>query len=132
MTNDKIAQAAFRAWEKGENTGDYQDFKNLLSPHFNLFSHPLQPARGVFKDSIALTKINELIALREKSPNNLKFSNIQMTKNQNTYVFIFDSEGKVGGGFSYLGWNIIVLIVEQSKVTGFREYFGDIEPNWFK
>jgi ketosteroid isomerase-like protein len=130
--NLDVAKRAFAAWEVGENSGDYEAFKKLLAADFELFSHPLQPARGVFKGVQALAKMNELIASREKSPNNLRFSNITITQNENTFVFMFDSAGKVAGDFDYKGWNAIALTVKTGKIVGFREYFGDVEPNWFK
>jgi len=130
--NLKIAERAFAAWEKGENSGDYADFKKLLAPDFEIFSHPLQPSRGIFKGAAALAKMNELIASRKKSPNNLKFSNIIVTNNRNTFVFLFDSAGPVAGGFPYRGWNAVALTVKNNRISGFREYFGDVEPNWFK
>ena len=130
--NLKVAERAFAAWEKGENSGDYADFKKLLSPDFEIFSHPLQPSRGTFKGTAALAKMSELISLREKSPNNLKFSDIEVTQNKNTFVFLFDSAGKVAGGFPYQGWNAVALVIKSGRIVGFREYFGDVEPNWFK
>lgn len=129
--NMKIAKQAFAAWENGENSGDYSDFKGLLSPNFAFYSHPIQPNRGIFKGKEALSKMNELIKSRGKTPNNLKFSNVVVASGGNTFVFQFDSEGKVGGN-DYKGWNAIALTIESGKVTGFREYFGDVEPAWFK
>ena len=129
--NMKIAKQAFAAWEKGENSGDYGDFKAMLSPNFAFYSHPLRPGRGVYKGKEAFLKTNTLIEEREKAPNNLKFSNILVTSGDNTFVFQFDSEGKVGG-HDYKGWNTISLTIENGKITGFREYFGDVEPAWFK
>lgn len=129
--NMKIAKQAFAAWEKGENSGDYSDFKAMLSPNFAIYSHPLQPSRGVYRGKEALLKMNELIEEREKAPNNLKFSNVLVTSGDNTFVFQFDSEGKVGS-YDYKGWNAISLTIENGKITGFREYFGDVEPDWFK
>jgi ketosteroid isomerase-like protein len=130
--NLETAKRAFAAWERGENTGDYQEFKNLLGANFSLFSHPMQPSRGEFIGAEALQKMSELIAARERFPNNLKFSKITATQSGDTFVFLFNSQGKVAGGFSYEGWNAIVLIINNHKVVGFREYFGDVEPAWFK
>ncbi len=129
--NMKSAKQAFAAWEKGENSGDYSDFKRLISPNFAFYSHPLQPSRGVSKGKEALSQMNELIKAREKTPNNLKFSNVVVSFGGSTFIFQFDSEGKVGAN-DYKGWNVIALTIENGKVIGFREYFGDIEPAWFK
>ncbi|GAB3227125.1 hypothetical protein [Spirosoma arcticum] len=124
-----VAQLAFQAWARGEQTGLYDDYKALLSDSFRLFSHPLL---GRFIESEALACMLALIAEREKTPNQLVFSNIGMASGENTFLFQFDSVGTVSGGFSYQGYNIIGFVVEDGRVTGFREYFGHIDPQWFK
>jgi hypothetical protein len=128
----KTAVAAFAAFGVGEKTGDYSGFKALISEKFALYSHPIQPARGVFKGASALEKMNELIAQREKAPNALTFTNVQRFCSGDTCVFQFDSEGVIAGNFPYKGYNAIALSVIGGKVTGFREYLGDVEPLWFQ
>jgi hypothetical protein len=132
MTLLETAQAAFTAWGKGEATGNYDDFKALLSDEFHIFSHPLGISRGFYQGEAAKEKFQALIASREGAPNMLHFSNIVMTQNESTAVFMFDSRGEVAGGFPYQGWNAIALVIEHEKVVGFREYFGDVEPAWFR
>jgi hypothetical protein len=73
-----------------------------------------------------------LIESREKSSNELRFTNVKLMENGLDFAFAFDSEGKVSGGFPYKGFNIIVFSIENQKLTGFREYFGSIDPSWFK
>jgi hypothetical protein len=124
-----VALLAFQAWAKGEQTGFYDDYKALLSDSFRLFSHPLL---GRFTDSEALTRMRALIAERQKTPNQLTFSNMSRASSENTVLFQFDSAGTVSGGFSYQGYNIIGFVVEDGQITGFREYFGHIDPQWFK
>lgn len=128
-SNEKTAQVVFNAWEKGENTGNYNDFKKFLSADFSAFSHPLL---GNYSEKKALDQIKGLIAEREINSNQLIFTEIQMINNNNQYVFLFNSRGSVAGGFSYEGFNAIVLTVVENKLTSFREYFGFIDPNWFK
>jgi hypothetical protein len=126
------AQKAFTAWEKGESTGNYADFKAALSPDFNLFSHPVQPARGVYSGSKAKELMTQLIDQRTQNPNQLKFANVRQYPSQNSFMFEFDSEGKVSG-YPYKGWNVIqISIGADNKVVGFREYLGDIDPAWFQ
>jgi ketosteroid isomerase-like protein len=129
---EKSASAAFAAFGIGERTGNYAGFKALISQNFAVYSHPVQPMRGVFKGASALEKLNELIAQREKTSNGLTFSNIQRFCSGDTCIFQFDSEGLIAGGFPYKGNNIIALSVVGGKVTGFREYLGDVEPMWFQ
>lgn len=124
-----VAQLAFQAWARGEQTGFYDDYKALLSDSFRLFSHPLL---GRFIESEALTGMLALIAEREKTPNQLVFSDVRMAARENTFLFQFDSAGTVSGGFSYQGYNIIGLVVGDGRITGFREYFGHIDTQWFR
>jgi hypothetical protein len=126
------AQRAFMAWEKGESTGNYADFKAAMSPDFNLFSHPVQPARGVYAGSKAKELMMQLLDQRTKTPNQLKFANVRQHQSQNSFIFEFDSEGKVSGHL-YKGWNAIqISIGADNKVLSFREYLGDIDPTWFQ
>jgi hypothetical protein len=132
QVQSQAAQRAFLSWEKGESTGNYTDFKAALSPDFSLFSHPVQPARGVYTGSKAKDMMAQLIDQRGQNPNHLKFANVRQHAGQNSYIFEFDSEGKVSG-YPYKGWNAIQLTIgADNKVTGFREYLGDIDPAWFQ
>jgi hypothetical protein len=129
---EAAAKAAFKAFEAGEKSGNYRDFKALVSDQFNAYSHPLQPSRGVFKGAEAKSKMLELVAQREKTPNSLTFSEVVHHCAASTCLFQFNSEGQVGGGFPYKGYNVIALTVQNGKLTGFREYLGDLEPLWFQ
>jgi hypothetical protein len=129
---EKTASAAFAAFGVGEKTGNYAGFKALISQNFAIYSHPVQPVRGVFKGASALKKMNELIAQREMTPNALTFSNIQRFCSGDTCIFQFNSEGLIAGSFPYKGYNIIALSVVGGKIAGFREYLGDVEPMWFQ
>lgn len=127
-----VAESAIRAWEKGESTGNYSDFQALLSPQFELFSHPVQPARGVYRAAQAREMMAKLIAQRTQAPNALKFSNVRQYQTQNRFLFEFDSEGQVSG-YPYKGWNAIqISIGSDNKIVSFREYLGDVDPAWFQ
>lgn len=129
-----VARRGFDAWQKGEATGDYADFKALLSSDFKLYSHPIAPARGVLEGKNAARAMMALITARTQQPNQLRFSQIEeFTKGSSGSVFLFWSEGKVAGGYAYRGWNAIALMVDPTgKINGFREYFGDVDPSWFQ
>lgn len=128
-SNKQIAQLAFSAWGNGEKNGNYNDFKKFLSNDFVAFSHPLL---GKFSKKEALGQIQKLITERELKSNELSFSEIELIASKNVFVFLFNSQGTVSGGFPYQGFNAIVLTVDKNKLTGFREYFGFVDPNWFK
>lgn len=124
------ANQIFNAWQIGEQTGNYDEFRSFLSSAFVLFSHPLL---GKFENEEALSKINDLIEEREKVSNNLSFSDIKQLTNESSVSFQFSSKGMVqGGAFPYEGFNIIAFHFENNNLTGFQEYFGFIDPNWFK
>lgn len=127
---EDISKAIFAAWQKGEAGNGYADFSARLdSVRFRYFSHPLL---GNYQGKEALAKLMELINSREKQPNHLRFTNIIRYENLNGACFQFDSEGKVGDGFDYKGYNIIQLEIMDQKLVGFREYFGFVDPSWFK
>lgn len=127
---EKIAKLVFDAWQEGEKTGNYDHFKSYLSEKFVLFSHPLM---GKYAHAEALNAIKNLIKEREQNSNALLFSEVSSFKKENAVLFQFNSKGTVqNGSFSYEGFNIILLAFDQEVFTGFQEYFGFIDPNWFK
>lgn len=120
----------FDAWQEGEQTGNYEEFKSFLSDNFMLFTHPLL---GKFEGINALHKMQELISEREKIKNNLTFSNIEISVNNKSISIHFNSKGFVqNDAFPYEGFNIITFYFENNVLTGFQEYFGFIDTNWFK
>jgi glutaredoxin len=124
LLNIKVARGALNAWQTGEKTGNYDEFKSLLSENFELFSHPLL---GKFENQEAKDKLLDLIANREQNKNNLEFTNIKFTKLENCFVYEFNSEGTIQNGQQdYKGFNMIKLVLENDKVTAFQEYFGTI------
>lgn len=124
-----IAEKAFAAWQEGEKTGNYTNFKVFLQSDFKEFSHPLL---GSYTGEAARIKFLELIAQREITKNQLDFTDVKVISNENHFVFAFNSSGSVAGGYKYQGFNAVLLTVEKHKLTGFREYFGLIDPSWFK
>jgi hypothetical protein len=124
------ANQIFGYWQIGEQTGNYERFLTALSDRFTLFSHPLL---GRFEQSLALSKIKELIEEREIMKNNLTFSDVVVLLNQHTVCFQFNSKGTVmNEQFAYEGFNIIVLHFKNDDFVGFQEYFGSIDKSWFK
>jgi hypothetical protein len=129
-TMKALAQTAISAWEKGESSGDYSDFKSLLATDFNLFSHPLM---GRFSGREAKAKMDAIIAEREKLPNALTFSEVMITTGDNYALIAFNSEGTVmDGKYPYQGYNVIGFKLTGGKISGFREYFGFVDPAMFK
>lgn len=128
----QTAEKAFAAWQYGELTGNYTNFKTLLADDFNVFSHP-SPDRGVYYGERARTALLKLIEGRAMAPNQLIFSNAQFLVGSKSVAVQFDSEGSfVNRKYSYKGYNVIVFEIEKEKISGFREYFGDVDPSWFE
>jgi glutaredoxin len=128
IQNTMFAMSALKAWEEGEKTGNYDKFKGLISPDFELFSHPIV---GKFVGRDALIELNKMIRDREQNSNNLEFSNIKFTLLENTFVYEFDSNGSVTKDkIPYSGHNMIKIIVNNGKIIGFQEYFGDIKSGY--
>ena len=127
--NLTVAQQAFDGWHTGENTGDYTVFKQLLTEDFATFDHPFV---GRHQGNDALSEIRKMIVQREQMPNQLRFSEVEVTPADNQFYFLFKSEGPVLGKFYFDGYNVIILSVDNGKLTGFREYLGAIDPAWFQ
>ncbi|MBC7935519.1 MAG: hypothetical protein H7Y86_09240 [Rhizobacter sp.] len=126
----QIASSIFKGWQTGESGKGYNSFlKYLEAESFQYFSHPLI---GKHAGKEAFEKLMALLNEREVKPNQLTFSNIISYQYNNSFCFQFDSEGKVADGFKYQGYNIIQLEIKEGKLIGFREYFGYINPSWFK
>ncbi|MBC7938049.1 MAG: hypothetical protein H7Y86_22090 [Rhizobacter sp.] len=126
----QIASSIFKGWQTGEAGGGYYSFrKYVVADGFQYFSHPLL---GNYTGKEAYEKLMSLVKEREIKPNMLQFSNITRYQHDNSFCFQFDSEGKVGDGFDYKGYNIIQLEIQDGKLISFREYFGYINPSWFK
>lgn len=130
ISSKEKAQLVFKAWEKGESGKSYQDFIGLINEeNFSYFSHPLV---GSYTLKSAYEKLMALVKEREAKPNQLRFSNTRVYARGNSFCFQFDSEGSVNPGFPYKGFNMIQVEITNNKLTGFREYFGFVDPAWFK
>ena len=132
----QTAELALKAWEEGEHGGNYQDFKALLSPEFGFFAHPMV-AGGTAYGAAALEQMLELMRGQEQNPNHLSFSHPTFSqgvdvRGEPKVVVEFDSEGTLAGGAMVKSRNAIVFGVQDGKITGFREYFGLVDPSWFK
>jgi hypothetical protein len=122
-TVEKSGLKAIEAWQTGEQTGNYDGFKKLMADDFDQFAHPLF---GRFSGEAAKSKMIEVITTRENMPNNLLFSDVNVSSNQQFALVSFHSKGKVmNGQYDYEGHNVISFKIEKGKVKGFSEYLGD-------
>jgi hypothetical protein len=88
--------------------------------------------RGTHMGTGARAMMFELIANREKAPNCLEFSNVIRAENDGTFIFLFDSKGQIARGYPYEGFNALIFVIEAERIISFREYFGDVNPEWFQ
>lgn len=133
MNNSTALESAgitvFAAWQTGEKTGDYVQMKEFITEGFIAFSHPLL---GRHDGHSARETFLKLMDDRTLSPNELSFRNLRVTAQNNQIIFQFDSAGTVmNQAQPYDGFNLIALTFEAGVLTGFEEYFGFVDPQWF-
>ena len=120
----KYAREALNAWETGQKTGNFSDFKQRLSNEFNVFSHPTV---GKVVGENAKQTILDFIEEQEKNTSRIEFSNITFTKLENSFAYQFDVKS-VNGNDNFNGFNMIKIVIEDEKIVTFQEYYG-IENN---
>lgn len=126
----KTAKRALDAWQRGEFTGDYSEFKKRLSPDFGLFAHPI---KGRTIGEGARESFMELMREREDERNSLTFSSITSFITGKRVGFQFDVKGSIKEGkHAYDSYHLIVFEVDDINdvITGFSEYFGTVDKNW--
>ncbi|MBE7174904.1 MAG: hypothetical protein INR69_00780 [Mucilaginibacter polytrichastri] len=125
------AQIAIEAWRKGESAKSYADFRRILSPHFELFSHPIL---GQFDGESARHELDKLMNEQEQLINELVFSDIRFFRNGHTVLVMFNCRGTVmGGRWYYKGPSVICFrFDDDGKIMEFRILPGTINEDWFK
>ncbi len=128
----RTGKKAFDAWQRGEYTGNYDAFKKVVAPDFNLFANPL---KGRFFGEDAPKALRELIAERESNRNSLTFSGVTSFVTGKRVGFQFDLSGTIkNGSQNYKSYHLIVFEVDDIRdlITGFSEYFGTLDSGWLK
>ena len=126
----QTAQTAFRRFQNGWKTGDFADYLLMITDEFE-FSFPTGEHRGIFKGKMGREKmIQKCRADAANGARLILHEPRTIAVDKNTVIFEFESEGNFGE-YKYNGRNIIVLKIENEKVCGFREYFGDLDPQFF-
>jgi hypothetical protein len=121
-----IAQQAFEAFEQGWATGNFQPFLNSLTDEF-IFWYPYGEYRGKFSGYEGKAMIVAKCRGHSESGDRLIFSKPHhITSSSTTVMFEFECEGVLGGE-PYEGRLAIALDVSGNKISGFREYFGDVD-----
>lgn len=126
----QTAQTAFRYFQTGWKTGNFDDYLAMITDDFE-FSFPHGKLRGIFTGKTGREKMFQKCRDDSASGARLILDEPRTTAiDENTVIFEFESTGDFGD-YKYHGRNIIVLTIENDKVNGFREYFGDIDPQLF-
>lgn len=125
----QTANTAFRHFQNGWQTGNFDDYLAMLTDDFT-FSFPTGKHRGVFTGKAGREKM--IAKCRDDAAGaRLTLHEPRTTAiDESTVIFEFESDGNFGE-YNYKGRNIVILEVSDEKVCGFREYFGDIDPQLF-
>lgn len=119
-----VAQRGFAAFQRGWATGEFAPYIAMLTDDF-LFWFPAGPHRGKYAGREGREHMVAKCREHAASGDRLTYTPYRVTSNDTTVMFEFDSSGTIGGKH-YLGRNAISLDVSGDRISGFREYFGDL------
>ncbi len=121
-----IAQQAFTAFAQGWATGDFQPFLGMLTDEFS-FWYPYGTYRGKFTGQAGKAQIIAKCHEHTQAGDRLTFSPPHhVTRSETTVMFEFECEGVIDKA-PYCGQIAIALDVKDEQISGFREYFGDVD-----
>jgi ketosteroid isomerase-like protein len=122
----KLAQDAFEAFSQGWSIGDFQPFLTMLTEEFD-FSYPYGKYRGRFTGQDGKAQITAKCRDHSKAGDHLNFQPPHhITSSETTVIFEFECTGVIEGE-AYHGRIAIALDVSGDRISGFREYFGDVD-----
>lgn len=125
MADITTARKAFDLFAKGWATGNFEDYLALLADEM-IFWFPAGVHRGKFSGVAGRKEMMAKCHDDAASGNRLTFSSPQyVLTDESSVMFEFESSGTMSGKH-YQGHNAIALKVKDGKVTGYREYFGDV------
>ena len=128
MTEDSIhatARQAFDLFAQGWESGDFEPYIALLADEMN-FWFPTGTHRGKFSGVAGREEMIAKCNDHTQAGDRLTLHPPQyVSSDGRSVIFEFDSEGLYGGQ-PYKGHNAIAFEVEDGKIVGFREYFGDL------
>jgi ketosteroid isomerase-like protein len=122
----EIARQAFDCFSQGWATGNFQPFINLLSDDVQFWL----PVGKQQDKSVGYENKQQLIVrlqARTEAGDRLMFSlPDHVTHNDITVAFEFESQGTIRN-HPFKGRNAISFDIAGDKITGIREYLGDID-----
>lgn len=127
MSDDPITAVALRAWRAladAHDVGDFKPYLAMLTEDY-VFSMPLGAFRGEHHGIAAATECYQQIAASEPK---LVFGDpMRVTRQGDTVVIEFEDAGTIMGK-PYRNCIASSFDVRGDRVCGYREYFGDIDP----
>lgn len=121
-----IAQQAFQAFARGWATGDFQPFLEMLTDEFT-FWYPYGKYRGKFTGQAGKAQMIAKCHEHTQAGDRLTFRPPHhITSSETTVMFEFECAGVIDHT-PYQGRIAIALDVKGEKISGFREYFGDVD-----
>ena len=123
-----VAQKAFDHLKTGFITGDFEPYFAMLTDDY-IFYLPIEPARGEHR---GIEKAREYYRMSGDSGSWLNLHTpSSITSNEKTVIFEFKVNGKIVNS-DFNNRIAIALDVRGERICGFREYFGDVDPNFIK
>ncbi|MEO0535239.1 MAG: nuclear transport factor 2 family protein [Cyanobacteria bacterium P01_A01_bin.123] len=124
-TIQATARKAFDLFAQGWINGDFNPYIDLLADEMT-FWFPMGKHRGKFSGVEGRQQMIAKCRDHEAAGDRLTFHPPNYVLTDGTSViFEFESEGLYGGE-PYKGHNAIAFEIQDGKVIGFREYFGDL------
>lgn len=127
ISDDPITRTAMTAWHKLANAhrdGDFGPYLAMLTDDYT-FSMPIGRFRGEHRGRAEAEACYEEIAASK--PDITFQPPSRVTRQGNTVVVEFEDEGTVGGK-PYRNRIASSFDVRGDRICGYREYFGDIDP----
>ena len=119
------ARKAFDLFAQGWKTGDFEPYIAMLADEMT-FWFPMGSHRGKFKGAAGrqemIAKCRDHMTAGDRLT--LHEPHYVLTDGSST-LFEFDADGLYAGK-PYVGHNAIAFQIQDDKIVGFREYFGDL------
>lgn len=128
MSGDPVTAVALRGWRALANAhleGDFTPYLAMLTEDY-LFAMPLGAFRGEHRGIAAATECYRQIAASE--PRLVFAEPLRVTRQGDTVVIEFEDAGTIMGK-PYRNRIASSFDVRGDQISGYREYFGDIDPD---
>ncbi|MBC5797641.1 MAG: nuclear transport factor 2 family protein [Sphaerospermopsis kisseleviana] len=117
----KTAQQAFEHFKQGLETGEWQNFLDMLTDDFT-FWFPMGKFQGLNTGKERAKEFFEYVS--EAFKPGLKLTSLDnITRNEKTVIFEFRDEGNLFGQ-PYKNRVAVAFDVRGDKICSYREYFG--------